>query len=34
MMPSNKTNQKEIMVMAKITDNMEKLADGVEEGYK
>ena len=37
MMPSNKnkkTNEKEIIVMAKFADHMEKIGSGVVEGYK
>ena len=37
MMPSKEnknTNQKEIIVMAKFADHMEKIAGGVVEGYK
>ena len=36
MMPSkeNKNKSKEIIVMAKFADHMEKISDGVVEGYK
>ena len=34
MMPSNENKSKEIIVMAKFADHMEKIAESVTEGYQ